>query len=127
MSPAFALNVELDDVAPDRIERQRAFARGILPGPDAPNAETFDDRLAAQGLVEGAPVELRTRAAEGLLTIELAYLGDAYQPPAEIPQTDFGAFPEGGMGLEIIHGARDGVRYLHEAGVNTVRMTRRLA
>ena len=81
----------------------------------------------AGGLVEGAPVELRTRAAEGLLTIELAYLGDAYQPPAEIPQTDFGAFPEGGMGLEIIHGASDEVRYLHEAGVNTVRMTRRLA
>ena len=31
VQPVFALSVELDDVAPDRIERQRMFARGVLP------------------------------------------------------------------------------------------------
>lgn len=69
VSPAFALIVELDDVAPDRIERQRAFARGTLPGPEAPDAGTFDDRLAAQGLIEGAPILIRIFKAESELEL----------------------------------------------------------
>jgi anti-sigma regulatory factor (Ser/Thr protein kinase) len=91
-------------------------------------AEVFTNIVRhASGLVDGAPVELRAQAAQGLLTIEVVHLGDPYEPPREIPRTDFGTFPEGGMGLEIIHGASDEVRYLHDAGVNTVRMRRSLA
>jgi hypothetical protein len=40
-----------------------------------------------------------------------------------VPDTDFGVYPEGGFGLEIIRRASDEVAYLHESGVSTVRMT----
>jgi murein L,D-transpeptidase YafK len=77
LSPASALTVELDDVAPDRIERQRAFARGLLPGPAAPDAETLKDRLAAQGLVEGAPILIRIFKEESELELWMRK-GDAF-------------------------------------------------
>jgi murein L,D-transpeptidase YafK len=76
LSPAFALNVELDDVAPDRIERQRAFARGILPG-HAYDPDTFEDRLTAQGLVEGAPILIRIFKEESQLELWM-HKGDAF-------------------------------------------------
>jgi len=79
-----------------------------------------------QGLLEGAPVELLARRAGGALVIELVHLGDAFAPPEDVAETEFGDFPEGGFGLEIIRGASDGVEYLHESGVSTVRMTKRL-
>jgi murein L,D-transpeptidase YafK len=68
-SPALALSVELDDVASDRIERQRAFARGILPGPAAPDSETLKERLAAKGLAEGAPILIRIFKVESELEL----------------------------------------------------------
>lgn len=79
-----------------------------------------------EGLLEGAPLELLARREAGRLVIEMVHLGDAYTPPADIPETDFGAFPEGGFGLEIIRGGSDRVEYLHKRGVSTIRMTKRL-
>lgn len=79
-----------------------------------------------EGLLEGAPVELLARREAGQLVIELVHLGDAFTPPVDPPDTDFGVFPEGGFGLEIIRGASDGVEYLHTSGVSTIRMTKRL-
>lgn len=53
-----ALEVELDDVAPDRIERQRAYTRGeILPG--TPDLRHLETRLAARGLARGNPIYIR--------------------------------------------------------------------
>lgn len=79
-----------------------------------------------EGLLEDAPVELLARREAGQLVIELVHLGDAFTPPVDPPDTDFGVFPEGGFGLEIIRGASDGVEYLHTSGVSTIRMTKRL-
>lgn len=79
-----------------------------------------------QGLLPGAPVELLARRQPDALVIEIVHLGAAFQPPEELPETEFGDFPEGGFGLQIIQGASDGVEYLHDAGVNTMRMTKRL-
>ncbi len=76
-SPAFALSIELDDVAPDRIEHQRAFARGLLPGPAIPDPDTLKDRLAAQGLAEGAPILIRIFKAESELEVWMRK-GDAF-------------------------------------------------
>lgn len=81
----------------------------------------------AQGRPDGAPIEVVARREPGALVLELVHLGAAYTPPAEVPDTDFGVYPEGGFGLEIIRRASDEVAYLHEAGVNTVRMTCHLA
>lgn len=78
------------------------------------------------GLVDGAPVELLARHEAQALVIELVHLGDAFTPPTDAPETDFDTFPEGGFGLQIIHGASDGVEFLHADGVNTIRMTKRM-
>ncbi|NDY93023.1 PAS domain S-box protein [Ideonella livida] len=73
-----------------------------------------------------APIELFTRARDGGLEVDLVSLGEAFSPaPPRSPHTDFSAFPEGGFGLNIIRQACDRVQYLHEAGVNTLRLFRR--
>jgi murein L,D-transpeptidase YafK len=56
---ASALSIELKDVAPDRIERQRAAASGQLPLPGTPDTGRFAERLAAFGLKPGAPIFIR--------------------------------------------------------------------
>lgn len=67
--PASALVIELDDVAPDRIERQRAFARGTLAATDVPDLDELSERLAEKGLAEGAPILLRIFKAESELEV----------------------------------------------------------
>jgi anti-sigma regulatory factor (Ser/Thr protein kinase) len=79
-----------------------------------------------RGLLDGAPVELVARREPALLVFELVHLGEAFAPPADTPDTNFGLYPEGGFGLQIIRGASDGVVYLHQAGVNTIRLTKKL-
>lgn len=61
---ASALSIELKDVAPDRIERQRAAAAGELPLPGTPDLANLDDRLAAKGMKAGADVFLRVFKSE---------------------------------------------------------------
>ena len=56
VAPVAALVVELDDVAPDRIERQRAFVRGSLPPASAPELSHLSEWLADKGLAEGSPI-----------------------------------------------------------------------
>ncbi len=68
-SPAFALSIELTDAAPDRVERQRAWARGETPLPNAPDRATVDARLAAKGLAEGNAVFIRIFKAESELEV----------------------------------------------------------
>lgn len=68
-SPASALTIELTDVAPDRVERQRAWARGETPLPGAPDAATIEARLAAKGLAEGNPAFVRIFKAESELEV----------------------------------------------------------
>lgn len=83
-SSARALSIELDDVAPDRIDRQRAFARGDLPGPAAPDPDTLKERLAAQGLAGGAPILIRIFKAESELEVWMRK-GDAFVLHATFP------------------------------------------
>jgi murein L,D-transpeptidase YafK len=68
-SPAAALVVELTDVGADRVERQRAWARGDLPLPGTPDTATVDARLAAKGLAEGNAVFVRIFKAESELEV----------------------------------------------------------
>ena len=83
----------------------------------------------AKGLLPLAPLELIGEIGSNGLTIECMYLGD-YFKPEEVTETDFSAppdggidsLPEGGFGLSIIHQVADEVHYLHEDGVNTVRL-----
>lgn len=119
------------------LRRLRAFvdththAAGLEEGPcgllEVACVEAFTNIVRhGEGLLDGAPVELVARREAGRLVIELVHLGEAFTPPVDLPDTDFGVFPEGGFGLEIIRGASDGVEYLHSNGVNTMRMTKLL-
>lgn len=56
---AAAVTIELKDVAPDRIERQRAAAEGRLPLADTPDVGRLEQRLAEAGLKPGAPMLMR--------------------------------------------------------------------
>lgn len=67
--PARALVVELKDVAPDRIERQRAWGQGLVPLPGTPNLANLDARLAVSGLTKGSPLFLRIFKAESELEL----------------------------------------------------------
>jgi murein L,D-transpeptidase YafK len=66
---ALAVKIEIDDVAPDRIERQRAFAEGELPLPGTPKLGDLDGRLAKLGLTVGSPVFIRVFKAESELEV----------------------------------------------------------
>jgi anti-sigma regulatory factor (Ser/Thr protein kinase) len=75
----------------------------------------------AGGLLSGAPTELVARTAPGRIELDLVYLGDPVEVPAA-QEPDLSLFPEGGFGLSIIEAVCDQVHYLHQAGVNTVRI-----
>jgi murein L,D-transpeptidase YafK len=68
-APASALIVELNDVAPDRIERQRAASQGQIPLPNTPNLAQLSERLEAKGLKAGAPLFIRIFKAESELEV----------------------------------------------------------
>ncbi len=54
-----AIDIELADVASDRVERQRAYARGATPLVGTPDLASLEQRLAAKGLTKGNPIFLR--------------------------------------------------------------------
>jgi murein L,D-transpeptidase YafK len=66
---ASAVSIELNDVAPDRIERQRAAAEGRLPLPGTPSTKYLNERLAGMGLKAGAPVLIRIFKASSELEV----------------------------------------------------------
>jgi murein L,D-transpeptidase YafK len=68
---AAALVIELKDVAPDRIERQRANSLGRLPLPNTPSIAQLDARLAEKGLALGNGAFIRIFKAESELEVWL--------------------------------------------------------
>jgi len=66
---AAALTIELKDVAPDRIERQRQAARGALPLPGTPEVGETASRLQKLDLTEGTPVLIRIFKEESQLEL----------------------------------------------------------
>lgn len=83
-SPASAFRIELKDVAPDRIERQRAEAIGQLPLPGTPNVAQLAERLAEKGLTAGSPVFIRVFKAESELELWMQK-GDRFELFATYP------------------------------------------
>jgi murein L,D-transpeptidase YafK len=66
---AHAITIEIDDVAADRVERQRAFAEGALPLVGTPDLGQLGERLAASGLKPGAHMFIRIFKAESELEL----------------------------------------------------------
>jgi murein L,D-transpeptidase YafK len=73
---ARALEVELLDVASDRVERQRAYSRGALL-PDTPDVSQLSARLASKGLTKGSPIYIRIFKASSELELWMLK-GDKY-------------------------------------------------
>jgi anti-sigma regulatory factor (Ser/Thr protein kinase) len=71
-------------------------------------------------LPTGAPVEVIVHRGTDEVVVELVHLGADFQPPAAPAETDFGAFPEGGLGLTIMYSATNRLEYEHVAGVNRI-------
>lgn len=68
-SHVLALSIELKDVAPDRIDRQRAAAVGRLPLPGTPDVTQTERRLAEKGFKSGAAVMIRIFKSESELEL----------------------------------------------------------
>jgi murein L,D-transpeptidase YafK len=83
-SQAHAFRIELKDVAPDRIERQRAAAMGQVPLPGTPNVAQFDQRLKEGGFTAGSPIFIRVFKAESDLEVWMQK-GDRYELFATYP------------------------------------------
>jgi len=83
-SSASALDIELRDVAPDRIERQRAAHEGTLTLSGTPDVSRLDARLAEKGMTLGSPVFMRVLKAESLLEVWLRQ-GDRFEHFATYP------------------------------------------
>jgi murein L,D-transpeptidase YafK len=83
-APAAAFRIELKDVAPDRIERQRAEAIGLLPLPGTPNVAQLEQRLKDKGLAAGSAIYIRVFKAESELEIWMQK-GDRYELFATYP------------------------------------------
>jgi len=66
---AHAISIELKDVAPDRVERQRAAAEGRLKLANAPDTSRTAERLEAKGLKLGSAVFIRIFKAQSELEI----------------------------------------------------------
>lgn len=81
---ARAFRIELKDVAPDRIERQRAAAMGHVPLPGTPNVAQFEQRLAQGGFTAGSPIYIRVFKAESDLEVWMQK-GDRYELFATYP------------------------------------------
>src|SRR5262249_17473826 len=116
---AQAITIEIDDVASDRIERQRAFADGALPLPGTPDLGHLGDRLAARGLNAGAPVFIRIFKAESELEVWLLR-GSQYELFATYPSCQW----SGTVGPKLREGDKQnpegfysvGPRQLHRVG-----------
>ena len=104
--PSFAIDVELDDVAPDRVERQRSYTRGQLPLAGTPDLAKLDERLAVKGLAKGRPVLIRIFKASSELEIWM-------QPGKDKPYVLLDTYPichwTGTLGPKLREGDRQSV------------------
>lgn len=66
---AHSLEIELVDVAPDRIERQRRAADGLLPLPGTPDLSRLHQRLSDKQLEPGSEVFIRIFKMESELEL----------------------------------------------------------
>lgn len=67
--PARAFDIDLADIAPERIARRMAHDRGALPLPGTPDLARLDERLAAKGLAKGDPIFIRIFKASSELEL----------------------------------------------------------
>ncbi len=115
--PAQALRIELLDVAPDRIERQRAEAAGQLPLSGTPSISERDARLAQRGLKSGSPVLLRVFKAESELELWMLR-GDRFELFSVYPICSW----SGSLGPKLSEGDKQSPEGVYTVGRRQLHM-----
>jgi murein L,D-transpeptidase YafK len=82
--PAYAVVIELKDVASDRVERQRAEAIGQLPLAGTPNISQLGERLAAKKMAMGNHMLIRVFKSSSELEVWMR-TGNRYELFATYP------------------------------------------
>jgi murein L,D-transpeptidase YafK len=113
---ARALVVELKDVAPDRIERQRAALAGNLPLAETPDITKLDERLAAKGFTIGNPVFIRIFKAESELELWM-FKDGRYEHFATYPICHW----SGTLGPKLVEGDKQAPEGFYTVGPRQMR------
>jgi len=119
--PAGALEVVLDDVAADRVERQRRFNRNELNLPGTPDLKKLDDRLAARGLAEGRPIYIRIFKAESELELWMQNSAGTFSQLASYPICHW----YGSLGPKLKEGDKQSPEGFYTVGVRQTRLVGR--
>lgn len=116
-----ALEIILDDVAADRVERQRHFVRSELPLPGTPDLASLDGRLAAQGLSKGRAIYIRIFKAESELELWMQNGGGSFSRLAIYPICHW----TGSIGPKLKEGDKQSPEGFYSVGVRQTRLVGR--
>lgn len=120
-SVASALEVVLHDVAPDRVERQRAYARGDLPLAGTPNLDKLSERLSERGLAKGRAVYIRVFKEESELELWMQNSGGTFTLLATYPVCHW----TGTIGPKLKEGDKQSPEGFYSVGVPQTRLVGR--
>jgi murein L,D-transpeptidase YafK len=118
---AQALDVVLKDVAPDRVERQRRFARGELPLAGTPDLTKLDERLSELGLSKGRAIYVRIFKVESELELWMQNGGGAFTRLAVYPICHW----TGSIGPKLKEGDKQSPEGFYSVGVRQTRLVGR--
>jgi phosphoserine phosphatase RsbU/P len=76
----------------------------------------------AKGMPVDAPIEMLLKVLDDVFEVRFVYLGETFDPPQVKMDVEWSEFPEGGIGLTIIHSACEQVQYSSDNGRNTTRL-----
>ncbi|MDX2157856.1 MAG: hypothetical protein SFW09_15260 [Hyphomicrobiaceae bacterium] len=118
---ASALEVVLHDVAPDRVERQRAFSRGELPIPGTPRLDMLDERLKERGLAQGRAIYIRIFKAESELELWMQNSSGTFTHLATYPICHW----HGTIGPKLKEGDKQSPEGFYSVGIPQTRLVGR--
>ncbi len=118
---AMALDIVLDDVAPDRVERQRHFVRGELPLPNTPRLDQLGERLKALDLEAGSAIYIRIFKAESELELWMQNASGTFTRLAVYPICHW----TGGLGPKLKEGDKQSPEGFYSVGTPQTRLVGR--
>lgn len=120
-APARAVEIVLADVASDRVERQRAFARDELPLRGTPALDTLEARLRERSLTLGRPIYIRIFKASSELELWLQNDKGTFTLLATYPVCHW----TGSIGPKLKEGDKQSPEGFYSVGVPQTRLVGR--
>jgi murein L,D-transpeptidase YafK len=118
---ASALEIVLDDVAPDRVERQRRFIQGDVPLAGTPDLTKLDDRLKERDLARGRPIYVRVFKAESELELWMQNTAGTFTLLATYPICHW----HGTIGPKLKEGDKQSPEGFYSVGLPQTRLVGR--